>query len=208
MNLFEISEWMKVNKLQSVCIEAAHIYMNEKPNESHDLAAQIAGEISKHLKLQGCKVSNNLFIDDYHPKPEEFTLCIKDYLSRLATHEFAPDIITYESALKIPAHNLAKTLDLKKEVTHSGEKTVLNHKKILLLSSGSPTCNLLDAAFYVAKLSIFEVAITVLPVRYEEHQAKVRKILRKLGYGRPKIVNIFFTIRKKLNSISHPEIKK
>lgn len=197
MKYEKITEYLERNNPRSVCVEAGHVYMNEKPNETHSRLASIGAEISKQINQKGCNVSKILFVDNYNPSPNDFCLDLPEYIRHLSDCDFAPDIITFEADLVIPSQNIIQALGSK--IRHSADdgNTYLNKDRILC--RGKPTCNLLDTALYVAKLSIFELAITVLPKyinnkdTYIKQQEKVRRILEAIGYSRPSIINVFLS---------------
>ncbi len=190
MDFSEIHRWVDKHQPRSVCVEVAHIYMNETPGEEHDFSAQIGASLTEQLEEKDCLVSKMLFIDNYNPGPDEFRLDVDGFIVRLDQRGFEPDIVTFETALELPARNLLLSLNdnMRK---HEG-RVFLNQRSILLIDHERPTCNLLDAALYVAKLSMFELAITVLPSSYKSQQASVRRVLRALGYSHLPIINIYF----------------
>lgn len=186
----DIEGLLKKNQPRSVCVEAAHIYMDEDPGATHDSAAQIGARIATEVEKHGSIVARQLFIDNFNPNPEEFKLNIDEYISRLRKSGFDPKIVTFESTLALPARNILHALN---GLTYRHEKDVfLTEKRIKLISCDRPTCSLLDATLYVAKLSMFDLIITVLPHEFREQQKKVMRVLGALGYTRLPIVNVFY----------------
>lgn len=197
MYISKIVEVLKKNQPKSVCVEAAHIYMNEDPNETHEFAARIGANIADEIGKYGSIVARHLFIDNFNPSPESFTLNVDEYILRLRKNGFDPQVVTFEAALELSAQNILYTLNGK---THRHEGDIfLSEKKIKLVSCGRPTCNLLDASLYVAKLSMFELAITILPLTFKNQQKKVMHILNALGYNRIPIINVFYGEDNKIN---------
>jgi len=173
LEFLEISKWIKKNKPSSVCIETAHIYMDEAPNKQHELAAQIGSGIVKTVERERCLSTKHLFIDNYNPDPKNFILDIDKYIEMLSEFGFRPNIITFETSLEIPAKNLL--IELKEETVHREHNVYLNSRQILLMAHNRPTCSLLDTALYIAKLSMFELVITILPKSFREQQKKFGK---------------------------------
>lgn len=172
-----------------MCVETSHIYMDEEPNETHDLAAQIGSRIVVEVEKHGSIVARHLFIDNFNPSPERFRLDVDKYISRLREKGFDPHVVTFEAALALPAQNILYALNGK---TYRDEGDVfLTEGNTKLISCGRPTCSLLDASLYMAKLSMFELIITILPREFKEQQKKVMRILNALGYTRLPIVNVF-----------------
>lgn len=192
----EILEWIKKNKPQSVCIESAHIYMNEYPSDQHKLSAKIGSRLTDEIEKENCLVSKHLFIDNYNPDPSDFKLDVDAFMDILKDCGFKPDIVTFETSLEIPAKNLLS--ELEEDITHHEHYICLNQKQIRLMSHGRPTCNLLDTALYVAKLSMFGLSITILPNSFKEQQKKVRMVLRSLGYTHLPIINIYHDNKGKI----------
>lgn len=190
MDFSLIEQWIKKNNPASICIEAAHIYLDETPNGQHTTSAKIGAEIFQKLDSNGkaILVTNQLFVDDFHPKTQNVVL--EEYIGTLREVGFEPDILTFEKKMELPAKNLLATL--KGFVKCKNGNYYLNHGNILVLKDDVPTCCLLDAALYVAKISMFDLAITVLPEEYKKQQKKVFHILRALGYDNPPIINVFF----------------
>lgn len=200
MYITKVLELLKKNQPRSVCVETSHIYMNEDPDEMHDLAAQIGARVAVEAEKHGSVVARHLFIDNFNPSPESFKLDVDKYVSRLRGKGFNPQMVTFEAALELPAQNIIYALNGK---THRHEGDVfLTEKKIKLISCGRPTCNLLDASLYVAKLSMFELAITILPLAFKDQQKKVMHILNVLGYTRLPIVNVFYDKDKQISVTS------
>jgi hypothetical protein len=196
----KVLDLLKKNQPRSVCVETSHIYMNEDPGETHDLAAQIGARIAIEAEKHGSIVARHLFIDNFNPSPESFKLDVDEYISRLCEKSFSPQVVTFEAALELPAQNILHALNGK---THRYEGDVfLTEKKIKLISCGRPTCNLLDASLYVAKLSMFELAITILPFAFKDQQQKVMRILNVLGYTRLPIINVFYDKDKQVSVVS------
>jgi len=189
MDITKILDLLKERQLRSVCVEAAHIYMNEDPNETHDFTAKIGADIANAIEKHGGVVSRHLFIDNFNPGPESFKLDVNKYISRLNGNNFSPQVVTFETDLELPAKNILYALNGK--IDRFGEDVFLKEKGVKLISGGRPTCNLLDASLYVAKLSMFQLAITVLPLSWKNQQNKVRRILNELGYVRLPIINVF-----------------
>jgi len=192
MDVKEIYKWAHKNKPCSICVEAAHIYMDEKPNKSHRISAQIGADISTQLKKDGYIVIKQLFIDDYNPVAKNFILDIDNYLELISSWGFSPDIITFEKLLESPANNLLAKITTQNNLIYHEKKVYLEKKKACLVDNNRPTCNLLDTALYIAKLSMFEMVITILPKIFKGQQKKVQKILKILGYSSIPIFNIYY----------------
>lgn len=191
MDFSEILQYAKGHRLTSVCVEAAHIYMDEVPGDEHDFSASLGAQLAKELELADCLVTKMLFVDNINPNPLEFTLDVNRYRDRLQQKGFAPDIVALEAALELSARNLLESLE-SSDIHRKDDQVFLNHRNILLMDHNRPSCCLLDAAMYVAKLSIFELVITVLQGKYRSQQKKVRKILRALGYTHLPVINVYF----------------
>lgn len=199
MFISDIVSLLKKNQPRSVCVEAAHIYMDEDPETTHDFAAQIGARIATEVEKHGSIVARQLFIDNFNPSPEKFKLNVDEYILRLREKGFDPQMVTFESALALPAQNILHALNGR---TYRHEEDVfLTEKKVKLISCDRPTCSLLDATLYVAKLSMFELTITVLPHEFKEQQKKVMRVLGALGYARLPIVNVFYDKEGRANVV-------
>ena len=188
----EMLIWIRKNNPVSACVEAAHIYMDETPGEQHLQSATIGKRIADELSKKNLLVSKALFIDDYNPDSNSWVLDVDKYVDCLMLAGFSPDIITMESSLEIPAMILFSKLKIENNLVHEENGIYLEKKKACLTMDGRPVCNLLDAALYVAKMSMFDLVVTVLPRSFRGQQKKTRKILRSMGYFKLPIFNIYY----------------
>ncbi|MBI3458788.1 hypothetical protein HY061_00805 [Candidatus Azambacteria bacterium] len=173
--------------------------MDEDPNKTHDFSAQIGARISDEIEKLGGIVAKQLFIDNFHPDPKSFKLDVDKYVLRLGDNGFTPHVVMFETDLELPAKNILHTLNGK---THRKEEGVfLTEKNIQLMSGDRPSCNLLDASLYVAKLSMFQLSITILPLSWKDQQKNVMRILGALGYTRLPIVNVFYDENERISMV-------
>ena len=99
---------IKINHIQ-YAVEAAHIYMDEKPNESHKISAQIGAEFVARIEEYGYMVIKQLFIDNYNPNPKDFIIDGKiilefktvDYLTKNDYNQLKRYLITLNLKLGI-----------------------------------------------------------------------------------------------------------
>lgn len=190
-----IQEKIGVGKPLSVVIEAGHIYTDERPGLTHQIAAEIGGSLIRVLKVAGVVPVGMLFVDDYNPLSGD--LNIKDYLEVLREHGFNPDRVVMESSMRDPAERLITELSVREltkvkkdgKVLVKGEDTILLRKSRIL--GNGPACDALDAALYIQKRKEADVCLTVLPESYRDQQLRVKKVLALLGEQVP-IINIFY----------------
>jgi hypothetical protein len=203
--LQEIAEYTKT--AGNVVVEAAHIYADQEPN-----GEQSAGALVAHALLEVIKAPthNLLFVDDFHTA--KATLDIEAYQQWLAELGYPIDQTIKEATLVPDAHKLVdrikqivpgKKLSPKKP---DGSKSlglwVPGGRKVSLLTQeGKPSCNLLDASFYLKKAEIGEVSLTVLPKCYLPQQIDTIATLQRIGHNSP-IINVFFDPASPLESMS------
>ena len=182
-------------KPQVVCVEAAHIYTNETPGDDHFFCAQVGARVVEALSSNGARIVKMLFIDDYHPSPEEATLNLPVYISRLKQAGFTPDTVVTESSLADSACRLLESLN--GQIVERGGKLCLNESNLVLIAEdGTLSCNLLDATLYLEKFRNFDFSVTVLPEVYKTQQKNVRKLLKAFGHKTVPIANVYFDTRR------------
>lgn len=184
-----IIEFVRKNDIRSVCIEAAHIYSDEKVNTEHLQSAKLGAELSKLLDSEKVLVKNMLFIDDYHPKSH--ILNINEYLDMLVSQGFIPDLVVWEKDLALMATNLTYSLNGQTQ-KEAGRISLIKPNLTLINADGELSCNILDATLYASKFSLFQLSITVLPATFKGQQKNVRKVLKALGYDTTPMANVFF----------------
>jgi len=189
---------------ETVVVEAAHIYADKEPGQEQKGGSVVASEVLCALNKPTHKI---LLIDDIHVANS--TIDLASYSQWLVKQGFMVDEVVMESTLIPDAHQLLGKI---KEVV-SPKKLVAARKEVgelngflglwteagkvpLLTSGGQPTCNLLDAAFYIRKAQLGETCVTILPKpdgqnNYIKQQLQTLAVLRRV---RPDIsvVNIFF----------------
>lgn len=184
-------------KPRVVCVEAAHIYTNETPSDEHFFCAQIGARVVKALSGNGANIVKMLFVDDYHPDPEEDILNLHAYVSKLEQAGFAPDTVITESSLTDSALCLLKSLN--GQTVQRGGKICLDKPNLTLIAEdGTLSCNLLDAALYMEKFKNFDFSITVLPETYKAQQKNVRKLLKVFGHETVPFANVYYDSRKEI----------
>lgn len=200
-NLIEYTE-----SAEMVVLEAAHIYADKEPGTEQQVSSLVASEVLSILNKPSHKI---LLIDDIHVTNPTFDL--EFYQQWLTEQGYSIDEAVMESDLIPEAHQLlckvketvpSKKLALAKR---SGWEWESNRsvglwteagKVPLLTSSGQPTCNLLDAAFYIKKAQIGKTCITILP-KPDEQSDYIKQQLQTLAVLRRvrsdiSVVNIFF----------------
>jgi hypothetical protein len=188
---------LKERNIQTVCVEAGHIYVDEKPGEQHKLGLRIGGMACETLSEVVPRVIKMLFIDDYNPKVS--ILDLGSYLELTRECGFYPDVVIKEAHLVDEAHILIKKLELSGDtVMHPAGHTHTRRKNIRLRHSNERfTCCALDAALYLRKFRDYGFTITVLPgdtgAQYKKQQDNVRRLLGMVGINEPPMANIFFS---------------
>ena len=202
--LDQIAEYTKT--AECVVIEAAHIYADQEPSDEQSAGALVASYL---LEVIHAPTQKLLFIDDYHPRVS--TLNIEAYKQWLAELGYPVDQIIHEANLVLDAHQLvnkikqvvpSKKLHPKKPNGSSslGMWIPGGRKVSLLTQEGKPTCNALDASFYLKKAEIGDVALSVLPKCYLTQQIDTLALLDRIGHKLP-IINIFFDPINPLESL-------
>lgn len=199
-----------------VSIEAAHIYCDQdldlrELRRELTLASVIAWDTTKLINREtSAEAEKILFVDDLSPErtklllnnqiiepPVLFIHKLKKYLSASG---FSPDKVILESE-QIPTARilLEKLIEKDKVKSNRSGKLMLKSGWIPLTGkSGNlncPSCSLLDAALYQSKLTACDVTITILPEKYKSQQNQVRAILAELGFVKPKIIVIYFSLQ-------------
>lgn len=180
-------------QLRPVCIEAAHIYMDEEPTLRHEIGAMVGARLATIIEEMGFPVERMLFIDDYNASSQD--LDIGAYRQLISEHGFASDTLVMESSLVEQADHVIALLEQQgmTEVTKQGA-TILkkNYKKdstIVLKKSPDrgaiPACAALDAALYLRKYEQSGICITVLHEEWKGQQDGVKKVLQTLGANIP-----------------------
>ena len=180
-----------------VCVEAAHIYTNETPSDDHFFCARIGARVVEALAGNGARVVKMLFVDDYHPKPEEAALNLPAYMSELERAGFAPDMVITESSLAESARSLVYSLN-GQTIQRDGEICLAKPNLALIAKNGALSCNILDAALYLEKFRKFDFSITVLPEIYKAQQKNVRKLLKAFGHETVPIANVYYNVQGKI----------
>lgn len=182
-------------KIKSVCIEAGHIYRDQKPNEEHFQGFSVGSDICCRLLVAGIKPYRMVFIDDYNPEKDIF--CLRGYLSVARGHDFEPHEIVWESSLEEEARAIVDRLLSRELAIKNGEGvfTAKGHVR-LQFPNGRLSCCVLDAALYLRRFARHDFSITVLPRNsrqsYKDQQKGVRRILRLLGHEQLPMANVFF----------------
>lgn len=191
---------------QTVVVEAAHIYADKEPDKEQQASSIVASEVLSALNKPTHKT---LLIDDIHITNP--TLDLKLYTQWLTKQGYSIDEVMMESTLIPDANQLlgqiGGVVSPRQLVVAKKEPWELNGsmatglwtevgKVPLLTPGGQPTCNLLDATFYIRKAQLGETCITILPKPdgqsdYIKQQLQTLAVLRRV---RPDIsvVNIFF----------------
>lgn len=184
-------------KPQVICVEAAHIYANETPDDDHFFCAEVGSRIVEALSGNGTNIVKMLFVDDYHPSPEEDILNLHAYISKLEEAGFAPDTVITESSLAESARRLLESLN--GQTVQRDGKIYLNKPNLFLVAAdGTLSCTLLDAVLYMEKFKQFDFSVTVLSEAYKGQQKNVRKFLKVLGYETVPVANVYYDSRKEI----------
>jgi hypothetical protein len=179
----------------TACVEAAHIYSDESPDVTHELAAKVGASTCLALANLGVEVSGLLFVDDYNPS--SFDLDLEKYMGMLNAQGFPVSKVVMESSLQNYACCLVDELEANGMTKRKkdGKVYLLGGSQILLKKSdllgNKPACDVLDAAFYINKSEEAGLCVTVLPFDYREQQEKVKELLKILGYE-ISILNVYF----------------
>jgi len=186
-----------VNKLEKVCVEAGHIYCDQKPGAEHTIGFGIGSEICNQLISKGIVPHRLVFIDNYNPEKNDF--CLKNYIEVANSFQFEPAEIVWEADLVEEAEQLIQKLINADQTTNDQNGRLVTKKSSIKLRSsrGTVGCCALDAALYVRRFKNYDFNITVLPKtnhqNYKDQQQGVRRILRLLGYEKLNLANIFFS---------------
>lgn len=182
-----------------VSIECAHIYADANLTREHARSIAIAQCESRRWREAGRTVRSVVLVDDIHVVAPRITPDqIKEWASRLG---FGVDVVVEESALKVVAKRIIKTLprpNLDWEPFRRAAKRVL----FLRCDEGDvalgtiidrcfePSCALLVAAWNLTRLGAFsvggvptaEAATSVLEERYRGVEMKALRIIEASRY--------------------------
>ena len=168
-----------------VALEGGHIYTNEKPDLRHIFELKQTALMREHLLRIGLRVTNLLFVDDYHPAPEDDTLDVDAYRNLALKMGWPINIVQSERSMLPVANVMIGILRQMGKVVPHGEKGALlahHARKVELLgkNNGAPTCAMLDAALSTIKFGQLgaDAIINVLPRGYKGQQRNTRDILR------------------------------
>lgn len=181
-----------------VALEAAHIYMDQKPTEEQKNGASIGYELAQCFP----RSRKLLMIDDLNVTSQ--SLDTAQYLEWLKGFGFSPDEVFMESNLvdsgisllqRIKETVKKKKLAIKTPLAGSeaqpiGLRTALGRVP-LITEKGRLSCALLDAAFYLRKAQTTYVSLTILPESYAPQQQATFEVLKAAG-EHLRIVNVFF----------------
>lgn len=189
---------------ENVVVEASHIYADQEPNGEHSAGAIVASKVLQRVYSSAQRL---LFIDDFHP--QRFLLNVDSYHAWLASYGFVVDQTVFESELVPEARLLRAIIEeaVPKKVSYSKDNSssvglwTPRGKVPLITQDGKPSCYLLDAALYIKKAGIGDLAITILPESYLDQQLKTLAVLRRVGHS-SQIINMFFDPRNPLESLS------
>lgn len=177
---------------RTICVEAAHIYINETPNEEHFFCAQLGAQLANALSQNGFKPTRMLFVDDYHPRIDQVAFSLKTYIEKLTDEGFPPDEVVMESTLVKPAFCLMRSLPGER-VKKNGRLYLRKPNLALMDDDGTISCNLLDATLYLDKFRNFHYSITVLPESYKGQQRNVKKLLQVFGQTDFPAANVYYS---------------
>lgn len=187
---------LKQGGAKKVCVEAAHIYVDQEPCEEHSFCAQVGAQLSEALLLKGMEITKMLFVDDYHPDISTAPFPMSHYLELLEGQGFHPDEVVMESDLVKPAFCLMRTAD--GQTVTEGERVFLRQPRLALMTNGVFSCNILDAALYLDKFNRFDYTVTVLPAGYKDQQKNVRRMLKAFGHENFPVTNVFYDEKREI----------
>lgn len=187
---------------QSISLEVASIYMDQKFSNEQEIGLAIGVELQKRIPASA-KLEKVLFADEYNAQK---ILNLEEYVNTISKKGFAPDTILLESEMVDKAKEILKNLDekglIKRTIKNGVEEIRFTDKEtnqVYLLSKETVagkeckfSCSLLDAAAYTKKLDKADVTVTVLPYSYEGQQFKTKQILKAEGYDLTRIINVYF----------------
>ncbi len=184
-------------RVQNVCVEAGHIYRNQRPGQEQLQGFTIGSDICCRLIVARIRPHRMVFIDDYNPEEDNF--CLRAYIEVARGCDFEPHEVVWESGLVEEARALANQLLDRGLAVRNGDDGIITVKNRIRLQSpdGRVSCCALDAALYLRRFAKHDFSITVLPRRdgknYKDQQQGVRRILRLLGYWQQlPMANVFF----------------
>jgi hypothetical protein len=184
-------------KVQNVCVEAGHIYRDQRPGQEQLQSFTIGSDFCYRLIATGIKPYHMVFIDDYNPEEDNF--CLRAYMEMARDCDFEPHEVVWESSLVEEAKALVNQLLDRGLAVSNGNDGIITVKNRIRLQcpDGRVSCCTLDAALYLRRFAKHDFSITVLPrnakENYKDQQQSARRILRLLGYGQQlPMANIFF----------------
>jgi len=127
-------------------IEYAHIYADEVFKQEHIDSLNVLELILRILKNDKKSYNLNLLIDEYHP--EDKSLDIEDFLSKLKFRGYTPDHLYLESELHKDINLLLANL--------TDEKHLRDYERYLQRTGKSP-CSFLVANWYLKRLGVLPI---------------------------------------------------
>lgn len=177
--------------VQSVCIEAGHIYVDEVPKECHITSLSIGAELSDKLAKVDIEVRRVLYVDDYNP--DKWTLDLGKYRERGTKLGFTVDHTITESSMAAEAKVAMEYLRSRRSVRRDENILYLTGTNIRLSGNNgrSYSCELIESTLWRWKITLCDFAITILPPDFSNQQKKSLKILRRLGFEKPPCASIY-----------------
>ena len=194
--VINFTEELVKRRVEKVCVEAGHIYVDESPNGQHCTSLKIGAIFADAISKVIPSVTKMLFVDDYNP--EVSTLDLPEYLKTAAELGFAPDLIVREASLVEEAHRLVEKLGTNNAtcVSSDGHTHTRQQNIRLRYVNDRLSCCALDATLYVRKFRDYDFNLTILPgestCEYKKQQRNVRRLLRLLEIKDLPLVNVFF----------------
>src|SRR3989344_3672519 len=84
-------------RVQNVCVEAGHIYRDQRPGQEQLQSFTIGADICCRLIVARIRPHRMVFIDDYNPGEDNF--CLQAYLAVARCCDFEPHEVVWESSL-------------------------------------------------------------------------------------------------------------
>jgi len=189
-------------RIETVGIEAGHVYMDEATGTEHSVSFGIGADLFGALVgLARVRPTAIVFIDDYNPLDGR-TLCLHNHLEVARGAGFfqpvEPEGEIFMEADMVPgAEAIIKQLSEQGlTVERAGGIYTAKYKACLRNPDGRLSCAVLDAAFHLERFQRWHFNITVLPDgserSYRDEQRHVRQILRLLGWDSIPLANIYF----------------
>jgi|GEM_PF-5581430 len=202
---------------EHIVVEGAHVYAFQQPDDAHLAEARSTGMVSRVLSERGFRVTNVLFVDDYHDNDSVseandetvFELNHEEYADLCGKEGWKIDHLAFEAEMIEPADKIIEKLSNEGRTQGEGRGVILKSKKVHLKrpDNGAYACSVLDAGLSVLKFTQLGghaiVNVTPRTVWDRSQQSNMRQIVREfLGTTKIPFYN-FYTVNGDANIEAH-----